>query len=797
MSSLWYRHPAREWVEALPIGNGHIGAMVFGDTHQERIALNHDTFWSGQPRTGIHPDRRNTIEHIRALLAAGDMRTAEQHAEAHMTGSWTESYLPVADLRITHHTSGTISDYVRTLNLNDAAVDVRYRRGDADVRQLVYASYPDNVIVLTMQSDEPTINIDITLQSHYQQSCIAAQRDVMLHAIAPLHVEPNYVNTTDAIQGMGQGMHAATLVRIIDYNGSLDAHGDTLRIRNARHITMLIGIATSFVAFNHPASADAHARVRAIIDRAAHQHQQLWQRHLHDYQPLFARMQLHLTPCRDDLPTDERLRRLAANAPRSSEHEIRYHATERQMHPVQILDDDLGLIGLLLDMGRYLLISSSRPGSQAANLQGIWNDNPRPPWSSNYTININTQMNYWAALTTNLIECQQPLTQLISNLQIDGKRVAQSYGARGWTAHHNTDIWAPANAVKGKAVWFLWPFSAAWLSMHLYEEALFTRNHTFATETALPVMRDAAAFLLDWLHPQPDGTLQSSPATSPENVFIAPDGAPCALSIGTESDISMARALFMAILDLVDTIGSPHEPWLDDIKQALTRLPDPLISADGRLKEWRHDLIEAEPGHRHISHIYGLYPAAQITPWQTPALAQATRQSLMTRLTHGSGHTGWSAAWFACCFARLHDGDMALDILYRLLRDSTYPSMLGAHPPFQIDGSLGAPAAIAELLLQSHGHRLAILPALPRHWPHGSVRGLRARGGLTVDITWQDGQIRECLIHATHAADVQLHLPHPLWQGTIHHPLVSQLHIAPQTTIVLCGEAPTSTTVGV
>lgn len=787
MSSLWYRQPAHEWVEALPIGNGHIGAMVFGDPHHERIALNHDTFWSGQPRTGQHPDRRPALEVVRTMLANGDMRAAEQYAEAHLSGSWTQSYLPVADLLLTYHSSGTISDYTRTLDLTTASIDVKYRRGDADYRQHAFASRPDKVIVITIQSDEPTINLDISLRSHYQQSCVAANRDVILHAAAPLHVEPNYVNTDDAIRGIGQGMRATTLVRVIDFNGALDPHGDTMRIRNASHVTLLIGIATSFVAFDQPATADAHATVTAIVDAAEARKHQIWADHLHDYQPLFDRMQLQLEPNRDDLPTDERLRRLAADAPQTSEHDIRYHATERQMHPVTIPPDDLGLVALLLDMGRYLLISSSRPGSQAANLQGIWNDNPRPAWSSNYTININTQMNYWAALTTNLVECQQPLTQLIRNVQVDGRRTAQSYGARGWTAHHNTDIWAPANAVKGKAVWFLWPFAASWLSMHLYEEVLFTQNDEFARHTALPIMRDAADFVIDWLQPQPDGTLQSTPSTSPENLFVAPDGQPGALSIGSEADISMARALFVAILDLATRLGINDEPWLDPIRQTVDKLPAPQIDASGRLKEWRHDLDEAEPGHRHISHLYGIYPAEQITPWQTPALAEAVRQSLIQRLAHGSGHTGWSAAWFACCFARLHDGHMALDIIYRLLRDSTYPSMLGAHPPFQIDGSLGAPAAIAEMLLQSHGDRLVLLPALPAQWANGSVRGLRARGGLTVDIAWQSGRITACTIHASHTTTVMLHLPHAVWHESEQRPMLSHLHLMPDTTIVLHG----------
>jgi alpha-L-fucosidase 2 len=390
-------------------------------------------------------------------------------------------------------------------------------------------------------------------------------------------------------------------------------------------------------------------------------------------------------------------------------------------------------------------------------LQGIWNDNRRPAWSSNYTININTQMNYWAVQTTNLAECQGPLHDLVANLMVDGQRMAASYGCRGWTSHHNTDIWAPANPVKGRALWFMWPFSAAWLSTHLWEHVQFSGDLTFARQHALPALRGAAEFCLDWLQPQPDGTLGTNPSTSPENVFIvAADGQPCGLTISSEADMAMIRHLFDACLHLADFLGERDATWVQDIARTLPLLPTTLIDTEGRIKEWRHDLPEAELGHRHISHLYGIYPGNQITPTGTPQFAAAVRASLATRMEHGGGHTGWSAAWVAACYARLHDGDTTLAVLYRLLRDSTYPSMLGAHPPFQIDGSYGAPAAIAELLLQSHAGEVHLLPALPAMWANGSVKGLRARGGVVVDMTWQAGSLTHATITAIHATTITI-----------------------------------------
>ncbi len=759
---LWYRQPARTWVEAMPVGNGRLGGMVFGDVTHEKIALNDDTFWSGQPRDGIHRDHRADLQQVRTLLAHHNYRGAEQYVEQHFIETWTQSFLPLGDILITPHHTGDVHAYERSLDLQTATAHTRYQVDGVTYQRRVYVSHPDDVMIIELHANQPrALSITLALQSLFGMEHVSSDNQLWLHVRAPLHVEPNYVKDPEPIRGKGQGMRAAIVAQVIAHDGELSHDHPTLSVRNASTVTIMVAGATSFVRFDQPANADAGHRAQQALSTAIPRTHH-WERHVADHQTLYGRMTLTLGTSRADLPTDERLVRLHTTPPPPADDAIRYHAHATQMHPVVAPADDHDLVALLLHFGRYLLIASSRPGTQATNLQGIWNDNPVPPWSSNYTININTQMNYWAANTTNLSECQAPLHQLVANLMHDGARMATSYGCRGWTAHHNTDIWAPANPVKGKAVWFMWPYSAAWLATHLWEYVQFTGDRQFARDHALPALRGAAQFCIDWLQPQPDGTLGTSPSTSPENVFVAPDGQPCGVSVSSESDIAMTRHLFTACLQLAHMLGDNDADWVAEIRHTQALLPAPLIDAQGRLKEWRHDLPEFELGHRHISHLYGIYPSNEITPITTPTLAAAVRASLDTRLAHGGGHTGWSAAWVAACFARLHDGDMALAIVHRLLRDSTYPSMLGAHPPFQIDGSFGAPAAIAEMLIQSHDGTLHLLPALPSAWATGTVHGLCARGGICVDMHWSAGRIVHCTLTANHDCMVTIRTATPL-----------------------------------
>ena len=757
MQRLWYTKPASEWVEALPIGNGRIGAMVFGAAMHERYALNEDTFWSGQPIDGVHPDRRENLAIVRTMLANGDVHGAEQHAEATLTQRWTQSYLPLAEMQLTTLLTHPVTDYVRDLDLTTATASTRFRSNGVSYLRRSYVSIPDDVLVIHYDADVAgTLSLRVGLTSRYTQDHSVGKRTITLIGAAPLHVEPDYVKTDAPFSGIGAGMRSCTMAHIDSHDGILSADEDGIQVTDATHCTIIVSAATSFVSFDTPATGDAKHRAWQALGHftrtGAHR------RHVAAYSPLYGRSTLVIKPARSDLPTDERLRRLQSTTSETLDTTVRYHGHATAHEPVVAPADDVGLLALLYNMGRYLLIASSQPGTQAANLQGIWNDNPRPAWSSNYTININTQMNYWAALTTNLRECQAPLTDLIEHLAIDGKRAAAAYGCRGWTAHHNTDIWAQANPVKGKAAWFLWPFAGAWLSLHLYEEWAFSRDIQFAQFRALPILRGAAEFLLDWMQPQPDGTLQSSPSTSAENLFVAADGKPCAVSIGTEADIAMTRALWLACIDMASAL-TIDEPWFAEIKAALPLLPAAQIGSDGRLQEWRHQPADHEPGHRHISHLYGLYPSAEITPSTTPALAAAARESLNVRLANGGGHTGWSAAWVAACFARLGDGDTALGVLHRLLRDSTYPSMLGSHPPFQIDGSLGSPAAIAEMVVQSHAGVIHLFPALPKAWRTGKITGLRLRGGITIDMEWKNEAFVEAFLVSDTTQSVVIYAP--------------------------------------
>lgn len=757
MQRLWYTKPASEWVEALPIGNGRIGAMVFGEAIHERYALNEDTFWSGQPIDGVHPDRQANLAIIRSMLANGDVHGAEKHAEATMTLRWTQSYLPLAEMQLTTLLTHPVTEYVRDLDLATATASTRFRSNGVSYLRRSYVSIPDDVLVIHYDADVAgTLSLRIGLTSRYTQDHNVGKRTITLIGAAPLHVEPDYVKTDTPFNGIGAGMRSCTMAHIDSHDGILSTDEDGIHVTDATHCTIIVSAATSFVAYDTPATGDAKHRAWQALGHftrtGAHR------RHVAAHSALYSRSALVIKPARSDLPTDERLRRLQSTTTDVLDTTVRYHSHASAHEPVVAPADDVGLLALLYNMGRYLLIASSQPGTQAANLQGIWNDNPRPAWSSNYTININTQMNYWAALTTNLRECQAPLTDLIEHLAVDGARAAAAYGCRGWTAHHNTDIWAQANPVKGKAAWFLWPFAGAWLSLHLYEEWQFSRDEAFARQRALPLLRGAAEFLLDWMQPQPDGTLQSSPSTSAENLFVAADGRPCAVSIGAEADIAMTRALWLACVDMATALQL-DEPWLTEIKAALPLLPAAQIGSDGRLQEWRHQPADHEPGHRHISHLYGLYPSAEITPTATPKLAAAARESLNVRLANGGGHTGWSAAWVAACFARLGDGEAALGVLHRLLRDSTYPSMLGSHPPFQIDGSLGSPAAIAEMIVQSHAGLMTLFPALPKAWRTGKITGLRLRGGITVDIEWKNEAFVEAFLVSDTTQSVVIHAP--------------------------------------
>lgn len=742
---LWYRQPAAEWEEALPLGNGGLGALVYSGVCQEQIKLNEDTFWSGSPRDTNVPDGGRTLAEIRRLiLVEGDLATAEELTKR-LQGPFTQSYQPLGDLWLTMDHPDTAESYQRELRLDDACVAVRYCIGDVTYERTALVSAPDQALIVRLSASAPgRVTAAVRFTSPQLHTAEPQLDGLLVHGRAPWHVDPNYHEVDDEPIKVdaapdGRGMRFAGLLRAVAEGGSVHAEGDTLRITAADSVTLVWSSATSYAGWNREPGRDIAPlvdRCRQAVDAAiAQPWDALLARHLVEYRARFWRASLDLgAPLYPDLPTDERL-----------------HAS--QTGP---LDPDL--VALYWDYGRYLLITSSRPGTQPANLQGIWSRSQRPPWSSNYTLNINAEMNYWLAETCNLADCAEPLVDLVRELAVAGRRTARAlYGCRGWTAHHNTDLWrlsSPVGAGTGCPWWACWPMGAAWLCQNLWDRYAFSQDPAVLREI-YPILRDAAAFIEDWLVEDADGTLCSAPSTSPENRFLLEDGHEHGVSKNSAMDRALIVDLLTHCLEAAATLGCDEERqerWRD----ILTHLYPYGVGPDGRLLEWDRPFPEAEPGHRHISHLYGVHPGHEITPRATPALADAARRSLKYRLAHGSGHTGWSCAWIINQWARLGDAQRAHAQLETLFRKSTYPNLWDAHPPFQIDGNFGAAAGITEMLLQSHAGEIALLPALPDDWPAGNAKGLCARGGFVVDLAWEGGRLQEASLYSRVGAPCRL-----------------------------------------
>lgn len=706
---LWYEKSAERWEESLPIGNGSLGAMILGGAEEEILGLNEESVWSGYYKDKNNAKAADCLEEVRSLVFSGKNKEAERLIQNNMLGEYNESYLPLGNLKLKFAygsgKEGKAEGYRRQLDLENAVAQVSYTCNEVHYQRDYFASYPAKAIFVLLTADKPVMDFTISFIS---QLCLAVSAEdgaLQVTGRCPEHVDPSYLPEREGsvVQGT-KGMQVNAEFRVVSCDGQVREEGEMLHVSGASRCLLMLSAMRQPVL---PDNMDYEALKAA---------------HIQDYRSIYDKVELYLGE-QKDLPTEERLELLKKG------------------------EEDNGLYGLFFQYGRYLLIASSREGSLPANLQGIWSWELRAPWSSNWTININTQMNYWHALSCNLEECLEPYIRFVERVSEEGKKTAAvNYHCRGSVAHHNVDYWgntSPVGVPQGEKAgedgcvnWAFWPMGGAWLTQEIFRAYEYSGDEEYLKNTAAPIIREAALFLNDWLV-EYQGEWVTCPSTSPENQFRLPDGQITGLTYASAMDMAIVKEVFTHYCRICEILGT-QDALYREICEKMPRLAPFRTGSFGQLLEWHEEYEEPEPGHRHASHLYGLFPAEVFAG--DAKLTEACRVSLMHRLENGGGHTGWSCAWIINLFAVLKDGEKAYEYLRTLLTRSTYPNLWDAHPPFQIDGNFGGTAGIANMLVQDRGGSVTLLPALPAQFKEGYVKGLCIKGRKCVDISWKDGK---------------------------------------------------------
>lgn len=702
MRKLWYKSEAGVWNEALPIGNGRLGAMVFGGASHDRLALNEETLWSGQPDTHSYEHNMKDIEQIRRLVKEKRYAEAHERTARIMPGYVSEAYVPYGEIHIdVIYAPSELSDYKRELDLERGVSTVEYKLGDIKIKKTAFVSLADDVLVYHLKSSLP---IEVRVQDSCELSHVTSAASEIIKTVGrcPTHIDDECILSVCELDPSKESIPFAAMTRLIAKGDDAKTFGNSsLHAARLNELTVILSLKTGFAGYNKkPMSEgrDFEAECKALLDRACeYSFEELLSRHEAEYKKYFERVELKIEGENyDGEPTDERIKM----------------AGEGRV--------DNGLVTLLFDYARYLTISGAG-GTQPMNLQGIWNDRLIPPWHSNYTLNINTEMNYWHTDICDLGEFNLLLMEMIRELAERGNH----FGLRGWSCFHNTDIWRFNYEATSQPLWGFWQMGGFWLVRHIWEHYAHTCDKSFLTEY-YPVLEGAVEFLADWMY-EDDGVLTVCPSTSPENYFVG-DGERSAVADGAAMDLEIILDVFDKTVKAGEILGKD----VSEYKKIMAKIKRPQIGDDGRLLEWGEPLCEFEPGHRHISHLYGFYPSDILGD----EYRDAVKKSLEFRLKNGGGHTGWSNAWIANVYARLGDGEGVMRSIRTMFKRSIYPNMLDAHPPFQIDGNFGICAAICEALLQSHSGEIKKLVALPAEWKHGEVRGFVARGGERVSFKW-------------------------------------------------------------